>query len=123
MPIEREEWNLIRDMILSFIPPKTMSFERIIKRDATKLLIWTKEHGKTAIPLVDFERGFAYYDTQPTGNLVKKADDTHMNPNFLTKLITPKVGQTAVILEPWGNLRFPVCLGVILSKGHWAGEE
>lgn len=133
MGIEREEWNLIRDMIASMIPAKTMSFERIIKRDEKKLLIWTKEHGKTAIPLVDFERGFAYYDTQPTGNatsgqpvktkLVKKEDKTGTNPNLLTKVIAPRVGQTAIILEPWGNLRFPVCLGVILSKGHWVGEE
>lgn len=133
MAIEREEWNLIREMILSLIPPKTMKFERVIKRDEKKFLIWTKEHGKTAIPLIDFERGFQYYDTQPTGNvtsgqpvktkLVKKEDKTHKNPNLLTKLVTPRVGQTAIILEPWGNLRFPVCLGVILSKGHWVGEE
>jgi hypothetical protein len=131
--IEREEWNMIRDMILSLIPPKTLSFERVIKRDDKKHLIWTKEHAKTAIPLVDFERGFAYYDTQPTGNvvagvpmatkLVKKEDKLNKNPNLLTVVVTPRVGQTAIIIEPWGNLRFPVCLGVILSKGHWVGED
>lgn len=133
MGIEREEWNMIRDLILSLIPPKTLSFEKVIKRDDVKHVIWTKEHAKTAIPLVDFDRGFAHYDTQPTGNvvagvpmptkLVKKEDKSHTNPNFLTQVITPRVGQTVIILEPWGNLRFPVCLGVILSKNFWEGEE
>lgn len=133
MAIEREEWNLIREMILSLIPGRTMSFERVVKRDEKKLLVWTKEHGNTAIPLVDFERGFKYYDTQPTGNvtsgqpvntkLVKKEDLTNKNPNLLTKIVTPKVGEQVIIIEPWGNLRFPVCLGVILSKGQWVGED
>jgi hypothetical protein len=134
MALERGEWNAIRDLVLSMLPSKTMSFAKVIKRDEKKKLIWTKEYGKTAIPLVDFERSFQYYDTQPTGanvaagvplptKLVKKEDKLQKNPNLLTAIVVPRVGQTVIILEQWGNQRAPICIGVILSTGHWEGEE
>lgn len=114
---------MIRDMVLSLMPGRTMSFQRVVKRDDVKHLVWTHTHGETAIPLVGFERAFSYFDTQPSGTLIKRDDPSHTNPNLLTRIITPRVGQTVVILEPWGNQRFPVCLGVILSRGHWTGDE
>lgn len=132
MAITPEEWNAIVELIEQHIPAREVTFAKVTKRDDKKKLIWVKEFGQTSIPMVDFDRGFHYYDTVPVGNVVagqpiatelrKREDATFRNANYKTTLITPKVGQTAIILRPAGVLRFPICIGVIQSRGHWEGE-
>lgn len=131
--ISNQEWNAIRDMIQQLLPAESVVFDRVTKRDTVDKLVWTKEYGNLALPLVSFQYGFAYYDTQlnanPTNALpvrshqVRREDLTNQNVNFKTRLIVPKVGDMVVILDRYGIKRHPVCIGVTESKNFWMGEE
>lgn len=126
-----ELWNSIADQIARSASPREIYFVKVKKADKKKLLIWTEDFGDMGIPLVSFTTTFAYFDTQPTGanvvagtplptKKVKREDKTQVNPAFQATLICPKVGQTVVVLDPWGAKRFPFCIGVIQSKqGFW----
>jgi hypothetical protein len=131
--IDNHEWNAIRDMIQQLLPAESVVFDRVTKRDTVDKLVWTKEYGNLALPLVSFQYGFAYYDTQLTANptntfpvrshQVRREDLTNQNVNFKTRLIVPKVGDMVVILDRYGVKRHPVCIGVTESKNFWVGEE
>jgi len=97
-------------------------FGKVTKRDDTKKVIWLEQYGDLAIPLVSFVTGFSYYDTDASGYLQLRRDPTGENAAFQTTIITPRVGQMAVILDPGGQHRFPLCVGVIQSTGYWQGE-
>ena len=117
-------WNAIAEMVARGQAAREITIGRVTKRDVTNKVIWIEEFAETAIPLVAFDYSFAYYDTKETGAVVKREDKTDTDPAFRTKMLVPKVGQQVVILNMWGNGRFPVCLGVIQSKlgSYWQGE-
>lgn len=115
-------WRAIADGIDRSMPPREIVFGRVVKREELRKLIWLEEYGNLAIPLVAFAFGFAYYDTDATGAINRKADPTGTNEAYQTTLLVPRIGQTAIILDPGGQRRFPLCVGVIQSRGYWQGE-
>lgn len=117
-------WNAISELVARGQSAREISIGRVTKRDTINRVIWLEEFGETAIPLVAFDYSFAYYDTTSTGSVIKREDKTDNDPAFRTKMLVPKVGQQAVILDMWGNRRFPVCVGIIQSKSgsYWQGE-
>lgn len=130
--LSRAVWNAIADLTKRSTSPREVYFSEVVKADLVSNLIWTKDFGDVAIPLVAFEFSFAYYDTQPTGNVtsgqpvntksVRREDVTHKNENFKTHVICPSVGDLVVILDAWGAKRFPICVG-LLNAGGKAWEE
>lgn len=118
-------WNAIVELVEKRRPPREITIGRVVKRDKVKKLIWIDELGETAIPMVDYERVFAYYDTTSTGQVVKKSDPSDVDPAYRTRNLVPKAGELAVVLNMWGNGRFPVCVGIIQSTpgSYWQGEQ
>lgn len=127
-----EIWNAIADLIDRSKSAREVYFVKVVKADKERGLIWVKDFGDMAIPLVAHNYRFSYYDTQPTGanvtagvplptKKVLRADDD--NPVYRAQIVPPKVGQLVVILDPWGAKRFPICIGPVQSKqGYWEGE-
>ena len=118
-------WNAITELVMRGASAREITIGRVTKRDTVNKVIWLEEFAETAIPLVAFDYSFAYYDTDNTGAVKKREDKTDTDPAYRTKMLVPKVGQQVVILDMWGNRRFPVCVGVIQSKlgSYWQGEQ
>lgn len=125
-----EIWNAIADLVGRSQSSREIYFVKVTKVDKKKNLVWAKDFGDVAIPLVSHLYGFSYYDTVPHGNAVagqpigtqkiKRQDKTDKKPVYHTHIIAPKKGQLIVVLDPWGAKRFPICIGVIQSKkGFW----
>lgn len=113
-------WNALFDQIERSKTAREIYFAKVTKADKTRKLIWVQDFGDLPIPLIGHNFSFSHYDTQANGTLKKREDKTQTNPTYLVEVVTPKVGQMAVILDPWGAKRYPVCIGVILSKsGYW----
>ena len=111
-----EIWNAIADEIRRQSSPREIYFTKVMKVDAKRKVIWVQDFGHMAIPLVGHCYSFDYYDTTATGAVQKK--------NAKAEVVMPKVGQMVVILDPWGAKRFPICIGVLLSKAeHSLWEE
>lgn len=117
-----EIWNAISRMVQQSVPGREITFGKVVKRDSSKKLVWLEEFGQTAIPLLSFDYHFEYYDSLADGTVAKRSSPEGKNPAFRTKIITPQIGQMVAVLKPWGGLRFPMCVGVIQSTGHWSGE-
>lgn len=129
--LSRSIWNALADLASRSQNPREVYFSEVVKVDDTRRLIWCKDFGDVAIPLVAFDRSFAYYDTVPTGvagstvttQVSRREDKTHTNRNFLTQAVMPKRGDLVVVLDPWGEKRFPVCVGLLhADAGAW-GES
>ena len=117
-------WNAIADGLeRARNGGRQVTFGKVVKRDTRHKLIWLEAYGNLAIPLAAFAFGFAYYDTDNTGHVIRREDTTDKNTNFQTHIIVPHAGQTAVVLDPGGLKRFPICVGVIQSTNFWQGED
>jgi hypothetical protein len=114
-------WNAIMEAVRSEQMPREITFGKVTKHDVGNKVVWVEEFGDTAIPLAAFAYGFSYYDTDETGAVNKRYDQSGAD----THVVVPRVGQVVVIANPWGNGRFPVCLGVIQSTpgSYWQGEK
>lgn len=119
-------WNAIADLVSRQAAPSEISFHPVKRRDVAKKVIWVDEFGETGVPLAAFDFSFSYYDTQNDGTTLKRQDKTAglTDPAYHTAVVVPRVGQTVAILNPAGNRRFPVCVGVIQSSpgAYWQGE-
>lgn len=121
-------WNAITDLVRRQEAPAEISFHQVKKRDLAKKVIWVEEFGETGIPLVSFDSNFSYWAMRGSGNLVlTKIQDTtpdQTDPALRTNLLVPRVGQMVAILNPSGNRRFPICVGVLQSAlgTYWQGE-
>jgi hypothetical protein len=115
-------WNGIAEEINRAQSPREIVFGKVVKRDTVNKLIWLESFGNLAIPLVSFGFGFSYYDTDQLGTVNKRDDPSGTNPALQTKLLVPSIGETAVILNPGGQHRFPLCVGVVRSTRFWTGE-
>lgn len=131
--LSSEIWNAIADLVQHSQTAREIYYVKVTRVDKKKKLVWAKDFGDLAIPLVAHSYSFSYYDTEPTGNVTSgqpvttkktlKTDKLQENPVYRTEIVTPKVGQLIVVLDPWGVKRFPICVGVIQSKtGFWEGE-
>lgn len=125
--LSRSIWNAVADLARRSQNPREIYFSEVTKADPANSLIWAKDFGDVAIPLVAFRRSFAYYDTVPTGvsgsdvttEVARREDKSHTNANFLTSIVCPKKGELVVIIDPWGAKRFPMAVGVLDSPGAW----
>lgn len=81
----------------------------VIKRDKKKKLVWLKEYGPQAIPVVGLRSTVTYYDTDSTGKVTKKLARVDVE--------VPRQGETVLVCNEWGMKRMPRCLGVIQGKG------
>jgi hypothetical protein len=107
-----EIWNAIADLIGRSQTAREIYTVKVTKVDKNKKLIWATDYGDVAIPLVSHDFSFSYFDTQLTANptttlpvrskLVKKEDKTQENPVYRVEIVTPKVGDLVVILDPLG---------------------
>lgn len=131
--LSQQLWNGIADLVRRSGGKREIYFVTVTRNDKVNNLVWAKDFGDVAIPLVAHTYGFAYYDTVPdeanlgTGAIsrhqVRREDKTNANSNFKTHIICPKVGEVIVVLDPWGAKRYPICIGVIHSgRGAWEGE-
>jgi hypothetical protein len=126
-------WDAIADLIGRSIPGREITFGKVVRRDVPRKLIWLDEFGDLSIPLAYFSQSFSYYDTEPTGVATagqpigkRKIKNTSLpkqeNTQLQTEIIVPRLGQIAVVLNTRAAKRFPICVGVIQSKGYWQGE-
>ena len=128
--LSRSIWNAMADLSRRSSSPREVYFSEVTKTDSERGLVWCKDFGDVAIPLLVSAQAFAYYDTVPTGvsgstvttRVERREDATHSNANYLTKAVVPKRGEIVVVLDAWGAKRFPVCLGS-LSGGPDAWKE
>ena len=114
--ISEGEWESIAKFVEKIFRKKGEYFVtgKVIKRDEKKKLIWMKEFGDQAIPIVGFDYEVTYYDKSDTGVEPKKAK---------VKLLVPKVGQSVLVAREFGTRRLPRCLGVIQGTGWIAPSE
>jgi hypothetical protein len=104
-------WNAIADEIRRQQSSREIFFVKVTKVDTKRKIVWADDFGSMGIPLVTLPFQFDYYDGTPTGVIKKTA---------IPEVMTPKVGQTIVVLDAWGAKRFPVCIGILQSKpGFW----
>lgn len=118
--LSRSIWNGIADLARRSQSPREIYFSEVTKTDEVRRLVWAKDFGDVAIPLVAFASWFAYYDTQADGSVQRRDDPTHVNENFRTHVVMPRRGDVVVVLDPWGAKRFPIVVGTFLSvAGAW----
>lgn len=86
----------------------------VIRRDEKKNLVWLKEYGSQAIPVVGFNYDVIYYDTDAAGIVRKKKAKVTVH--------VPNVGAKVVVANEWGLKRLPRCIGVIQGRG-WMESE
>jgi hypothetical protein len=108
-------WNAIADQITRANAQHEIVFALVTKADPTYHVIWVDGFGEMAIPLVGFHTSFSYYSGTGSST-VWKGDPTQTDPAYQTKVVMPKVGDVAVILDLAGTKTYPVCIGIILSK-------
>lgn len=121
-------WNAVADLARRAQTPREIYFSEVTRTDPANSLIWAKDFGDVAIPLVAFDRAFHYYDTVPTGVVGSsvttrtdlREDKTHTNANYLTEVVCPSKGDVVVILDVWGARRFPVCIGLLRGSRAWS---
>lgn len=108
-------WNAIADLIRSETTKREIRFVKVYRRNTAKKHVWAREFGNVAIPLIGHSFVFDYYDTKADASVQKRQGKITVE--------MPKVGQLIAVLDPQGTGRFPVCLGIVLSKsGYWQGE-
>lgn len=86
----------------------------VIRRDEVKKLVWLREYGSQAIPIVGFDHEATYYDTDAGGVTRKK--------KAKVTVCVPKVGEKVVVANEWGLKRMPRCIGVIQGRGWMVAE-
>lgn len=130
-------WNSIADLVSRSQSQREVYFVVVSKVDEKKKLIWSDDFMDIAIPLVSHDFCFAYYDTVPdtvhldsvpaTGTVLKhkekREDKLHKNPIYQVEILPPKKGDLVVVLDPWGQKRFPICIGTIQSKQPFWEED
>lgn len=135
MPIDREEWRSIRALVENLTGGKGEYFVtgKVIKRDVKRKLVWLKEFGDQAIPLVAFDYEVRYYDDNSKGRQISvpiHVDEVPYSgtaivgvPNKNTPktakvtVMVPKVGETVLVARELGTSRIPRCLGVLMGRG------
>lgn len=111
MPITEGEWASIYSAIGRIVghgSKKDFMTARVIKRDVANKLVWVKELGDQAIPLVGQDYSVKYYDTDNSGTV-----------NVKTVTATPQVpdvGATVFIVLEMGSQSLPRCLGTIQGR-------
>lgn len=88
---------------------------KVIKRDVSNKLVWVKELGPQAIPLVGFDTHVKYYDTDETGQVNVK--------NSIATPVVPDVGEAVLIVLEMGAHSLPRCLGKIQGRGWITPED
>lgn len=88
----------------------------VIKADQNKKLVYLREFGTQAIPMVGQDFEVTYYDTQYklVGSTLKAT--TVKKTAKITQMV-PKVGSSAVVLRELGTGRLPRCLGRLIGSG------
>lgn len=124
--LSREIWNGIADLVGRSRSPREVYYAKVSRSDPENNLVWVKDFGEIAIPLVAHGHFMHYYDEHPTGANV--VDGTPVATQTTKRkgtveIACPNKGDLVVILDPWGAKRFPICIGVIQSnKGFWEGD-
>jgi len=127
--ISEPEWESIATLVNKLMRQKGEYFVtgKVIQRDEVKKLIWLKEFGDQAIPVVGFDYEVTYYDETP-GGVVTTA--VGANADFKTKakkakvkVMVPKIGQSVLVAREFGTRRLPRCLGVIQGTGWISASE
>lgn len=108
MALTDNDFNRITDLIQNMQMGSEVVYGEVVKRDASRKLIWLAEFGDQPIPLVAMRGHVKVYDTSGSGVGMKKADIIYD---------VPKVGETVVVLRQLGSRRLPKCVGVILTPG------
>lgn len=117
--ISEGEWASIRSLVEKLVTQLTggrrnFFTARVIKRDDTNKLVWVRELGAQAIPVVGFDYNVTYYDTDSTGVVNRK--------NAKISPATPKVGEHVFIVLEMGAQSLPRCLGTIQGR-NWLTPE
>lgn len=124
--LTREIWNAIADLVERSRSPREIYYAKVARSDQERKLVWVKDFGELAIPLVAFDVLGATYDNHPSSENVTEGlpcPTTTTKRGVPTSVVCPKKGELVVILDPWGAKRFPICIGVIQSsKGFWEGD-
>jgi len=120
MAISEGEWASIRNLVVSLTNkvagPQRGYFVtgKVIKRDPDNRLVWLKEFGDQAIPVVGFDYNVKYYDTDNTGTVnVKKV---------IAEAKTPDIGESVLVAREMGEQSLPRCLGVFQGT-NWIITE
>lgn len=87
---------------------------RVMKVDKTKKLVWLREFGSQAVPIIGFDYDVTYYDTDNNGITRRRVTKATVR--------MPRIGQTVLVAREMGISRLPRCLGILMGRG-WIGEE
>jgi hypothetical protein len=117
--ISEPEWQSIASMIEKMIRTQ-VGFKsnffvsgKVIRVDKAKKLVYLKEFGDQAVPIISFDYEIDYYDASASGTAKRKAKAV---------LTMPRVGQVVLVAREMGSQRLPRCLGVIQGKGWFVAE-
>lgn len=127
MPVSREEWKSVREMVERVLSQRGEYFVTgtVIRRDVNKKLVWIKELGDQPIPIIGFDHEVRYYDETPRGTTAPALgqDNPFKTTPKLAKItvLVPKIGETVVVAKEMGTTRIPRCLGVIQGRDWLRG--
>jgi len=127
--ISEPEWESIATLVNKLMRQKGEYFVtgKVIQRDEVKKLIWLKEFGDQAIPVVGFDYEVTYYDETPSGvnttTVGTGADFKTRAKKAKVKVVVPKIGQSVLVAREFGTRRLPRCLGVIQGTGWISASE
>lgn len=117
MPINENEWASIQALVERIVGhggKSNFMTARVLKRDVANKLVWVKELGAQAIPVVGFDYSVKYYDTDSTGTVNVKTVSASVK--------VPDVGESVFIVLEMGAQSLPRCLGTIQGRG-WVTRE
>lgn len=117
MPITEGEWTSIQALVARAVGHGGKSHfmtAKVIKRDVPNQLVWVKELGGQAIPMVGFDMSVKYYDTDNTGTVLVRSS--------ISSPKVPNVGESVFIVLEMGAHSLPRCLGTIQGR-NWVTRE
>lgn len=124
--LPHEIWAQIYEEIEARIPPRELTFGKVLRRDTNKKQVFTEEMGTTPIPVVAYNLDGKYYDTAvPAGTTYGTTGTTIPLQTTLKtfktndlKVRVPEIGDTILIAMIGGQRRLPYCIGVIQGVGE-----
>ena len=132
MPITEPEWqsisSLVERVVMRLVGSKGQYFisGTVIKNDEKKKLVWLKEFGNQAIPVVGHRYKMKYYDETPKGTNAAAAGTASphktLTKTVIADVVVPPRGATVLVVREMGSDRLPRCLGEIQGT-DWLIEE
>lgn len=121
--LNNADWREIEDFVSRLLAQSGQSFiqGRVIKSDQARKLVWLKELGDQAIPVISFDFQVKYHYNEPYGDTT--AVGAPVNSRVVVKkttaysreveVLAPQPGEIVLVALQLGSHRLPKCIGVV----------